>query len=138
STDQSTVLLGAGPTMRLCTWNYSSGRVPAHCYVGVATKAGAPAVKLAVPYIHQVKDTAENGNGNWACGPTSVAMSLAYFGKLDPWQEMVAGERLSAAAPQTTTMLAPLPPLTPSPTMTRTPTRTPTRPVTGADYAPYI
>src|SRR6185295_3500983 len=37
------------------------------------------------PYINQVWDTANSVNGNWACGPTSVAMVLSYYGRLDPW-----------------------------------------------------
>ena len=114
SADGPLAVLSDMPTSRLVTLDYASGTTAATRYVGVTPKAGAATVKLAVPYIHQVIDTAPEGDGNWACGPTSVAMSLAYFGKLEPWQEMVAGERLSAAAPQTTTMLAPLPPLTPS------------------------
>ncbi|MFL5735137.1 MAG: C39 family peptidase [Chloroflexia bacterium] len=138
SYDGSRAVLSDTPTTRLVTLNYRSGSVASTRYVGGSAKAGPAVVKLTVPYIHQVKDTAENGDGNWACGPTSVVMSLAYFGKLEPWRDVVAGERLEASAAHTTTLLTPLPPLTPSPTMTRTPTPTPTKPVTGADFAPYI
>ncbi len=133
SVDTSLVVLGDMPTTRLLTLNYNSGNVAATRYVGGTPKAGAPVVKLAVPYIHQVKDTAENGNGTWACGPTSVAMSLAYFGKLGPWTVQAAGDRL--AAPSTT----PAVPGAPStPISTPTAVAQPTRPVTGADFGPYI
>ena len=54
---------------------------------------GKVVVKLPVPYIHQVLDIG-GANGNWACGPTSVAMVLAYYGKLEPWQDYLA--RLAA------------------------------------------
>jgi len=46
-------------------------------------------VKLDVPYIHQVNDV-DGADGNWACGPASVLMVLAYYGKLEPWPEYVA------------------------------------------------
>ncbi len=41
-------------------------------------------VNLQVPYIHQRHDTADDFHGAWACGPTSVAMILAYYGLLEP------------------------------------------------------
>ncbi|HST03575.1 MAG TPA: C39 family peptidase [Chloroflexia bacterium] len=50
------------------------------CYV----KPGKAALTLPVPYIHQVNDIS-SADGNWACGPTSVAMVLAYYSKLQPW-----------------------------------------------------
>lgn len=129
SQDTSLVVLGDAPTTRLVTLNYSSGNVAATRYVGVGTKAGAPVVKLAIPYIHQVKDTVENGNGNWACGPTSVAMSLAYFGKLEPWTVQAARNRL--VVPATTSVV-------PGITITLTVVPQVSKPVTGADFAPYI
>ncbi|MGA7729744.1 MAG: C39 family peptidase [Chloroflexia bacterium] len=52
------------------------------CYV----KPGKPVLTLQVPFIHQVYDIV-SADGNWACGPTSVAMVLAYYGKLQPWQD---------------------------------------------------
>lgn len=126
SLDTSLVVLGDAPTTRLSTLSYDSGGVAATRYVGVTTKVGAPVVKLAVPYIHQVKDTAENGNGTWACGPTSIAMSLAYFGKLEPWATQATGDRLAVpgapgAPGETPTVVAAAP-----------------RAVTGADFGPYI
>ncbi|NWJ98362.1 MAG: C39 family peptidase [Chloroflexi bacterium] len=39
---------------------------------------------LNVPYIHQIRDTPTEFNGNWACGPTSVVMALAAYGALEP------------------------------------------------------
>lgn len=41
-------------------------------------------VLLEVPYIHQLWDTPPAFHGTWACGPTSVAMVLAYYGLLKP------------------------------------------------------
>ena len=38
-----------------------------------------------VPYIHQVYDTPDWFNGNWACGATSAMMALAYYGILPYW-----------------------------------------------------
>src|SRR5207253_10871108 len=91
---------------------------------------GRAVVRLSVPYIHQVKDLADSGNGNWACGPTSTAMALAYFGKLVPWRDQVDAARLAAPVTNTASLPAHTPAITPSPT--------PLKPVTGADFAPYI
>jgi uncharacterized protein (TIGR03382 family) len=44
-----------------------------------------PDAPLAMPYIHQVYDTPDDFNGNWACGPTSTLMAIQHFGRLDPW-----------------------------------------------------
>lgn len=41
-------------------------------------------VNLNVPYIHQMWDTPNSFDGRWACGPTSTAMVLAYYGLLEP------------------------------------------------------
>ena len=41
-------------------------------------------INLDVPYVHQVFDTEEAFDGHWACGPTSAAMVLAYYGLLEP------------------------------------------------------
>ncbi|MEO8287398.1 MAG: C39 family peptidase [Chloroflexota bacterium] len=54
-----------------------------------APKPGKTLLKLDVPYIHQVNDVS-GADGNWACGPTSVLMVLAYFGKVEPWPEYQA------------------------------------------------
>ena len=43
------------------------------------------ATDLPMPYISQLWHTGVAFNGNWACGPTSVAMVLAYYGRLNPW-----------------------------------------------------
>ena len=40
---------------------------------------------LAMPYIHQVYDTPDEFDGNWACGPTSTVMAICHWGRLDPW-----------------------------------------------------
>jgi hypothetical protein len=41
-------------------------------------------VNLSVPMVRQVWDTADDFNGNCACGPTSAVMALAYFQKIRP------------------------------------------------------
>ena len=85
------------------------------------------AVLLKVPYVHQVKDTAGSGDGNWACGPTSVVMALAYFGKIGAWsaqpQQQAVGNRVAA-----------------DPNASPTPTAVPVPPyaLTGADLGPYV
>jgi hypothetical protein len=40
-------------------------------------------VNLDVPHIHQLWDTPDGFDGHWACGPTSSAMVLAYYGLLE-------------------------------------------------------
>jgi hypothetical protein len=74
---------------------------------------GPPVVRLAVPYVHQVLDI-ESADGNWACGPTSVVMVLAYYGKLEPWPTYVVrqgrwkverGEMRASSAPVPTAIL---------------------------------
>lgn len=42
-----------------------------------------------IPYLHQRYDTPDWFDGNWACGATSAAMCLAYYGLLEPWPVMV-------------------------------------------------
>lgn len=81
---------------------------------------GPTVVKLDVPYIHQVIDFG-SADGNWACGPTSVAMVLAYYGKLEPWNEYMSGQvsnnpvlsPVNATPQPSATPLTPLSPLKP-------------------------
>ena len=40
---------------------------------------------LTMPYVHQVYDTPNDFNGNWACGPTSTLMAVQHFGRLPKW-----------------------------------------------------
>jgi len=40
---------------------------------------------LDIPYINQVYDTPDWFNGNWACGPTSAMMVIAYYKLLPKW-----------------------------------------------------
>ncbi len=57
----------------------------------INTLAGTRAIKeppradvnLNIPYVHQLWDTPEEFNGNWACGPTCVTMVLAYYNALE-------------------------------------------------------
>jgi len=43
-----------------------------------------------VPYLHQVYDTPNNFDGNWACNATSAVMTLAFYGVIDPWDTTVS------------------------------------------------
>jgi hypothetical protein len=126
SEDGTQVVLADSPTSRLVTLDVVSGQTVATRDLGGFVKSGtkytAPALKLAVPYIHQVIDVSPYGDGNWACGPTSVAMALAYYGRLEPWYVYQAREQ--AAAPNSTPATIPA---AKSPDQVR-----------GADYAPYI
>ncbi|MDQ3705988.1 MAG: C39 family peptidase [Chloroflexota bacterium] len=113
SADGSVAMLSDSPTSKLLTLDFRGGKVLASRALGFS-KVAAPAVSLAVPYIHQVNDTAASGDGNWACGPTSVAMALAYYGKLEPWETVMQGRTGAAAAPSGS------------------------RPPAGMDFAPYV
>lgn len=111
SDDGSVAMLSDVPTTKLLALDFRGGKVLTSRTMGFS-KVGAPAANLNVPYIHQVNDTSAHGDGNWACGPTSVAMALAYYGKLEPWQTVMQGR---TDAPSGST-----------------------RPPAGIDYAPYV
>jgi len=124
SQDGTKVVMSDDPATRLVTLDSDTGSVEATRYVGITARPGAARVKLAVPYIQQVNDTPNNIDGDWACGPTSVAMSLAYFGKLQPWGQTEANDNVTALG-------------LPSPSATP-PTPTPTATPQGIDYAHYV
>ncbi len=119
SEDGITAVLTDNPATRLVTLDFGAGNMLATRYVGAVPQPGAAAVKLAVPYVHQVNDTAPNGDGNWACGPTSIAMTLAYYGKLDPWPVYMAQQAVSG------TIAIQIP-------------QNSNKATSGADYAPYV
>jgi hypothetical protein len=50
--------------------------------LSTTVRDGVEAYSLYVPYINQMTDTDPALNGDCACGPTSVAMVLAYFGRV--------------------------------------------------------
>jgi uncharacterized protein YvpB len=109
------VVMSDNPATRLVTLDYATGKVSATKYVGVTPKPAAATMRLRVPYIHQVNDTVGSADGDWACGPTSVVMTLAYYGKLEPWY-VNQNNRVSGLSG----------------------TPIPTRAPVGVDYAPYI
>ncbi len=113
--DGMSVVMTDNPTTRLVTLDGATGKVVATRYLGVSPEADAEEMHLQVPYIQQVNDTSGGADGNWACGPTSVAMVLAYYGELAPWN-VYQQERLAGYPP---------------------PIATP-GPVEGAAFAPYI
>jgi hypothetical protein len=84
------------PSTRLVIVDYTSGKVAGTKWVSGPGKPGKAAVSLPVPYIHQVNDTASTADGNWACGPTSLAMTLAYYGKIEPWSRTEEGRAQAA------------------------------------------
>lgn len=86
---------------------------------------GPITLKLPVPYIHQVIDLGQV-DGNWACGPTSIAMVLAYFGKLPPWPEYQASQ-----SPGVSATAVPAGALRVSPRITRTT-------ASDTDFVPYV
>lgn len=45
----------------------------------------APFDSLDIPYIHQVYDTPDWFNGNWACAPTTALMAIIYYRRLPHW-----------------------------------------------------
>lgn len=59
-------------------------RMPKSILKPAANTFGNPVVNRTVPYIHQLWDTADSFNGNWACGATSAVMALSYYRKLTP------------------------------------------------------
>jgi hypothetical protein len=87
-------------------------------------KPGKTVLKLDVPYIHQVMDVG-GADGNWACGPTSVVMVLAYYGRLEPWRDyMLDPPAIEAAA-----MVTAGPSITP---------RSSEQSQVAVDFAPYV
>ncbi len=48
-------------------------------------------VNIEVPYIHQIRMTPDDFNGNWACGPTAATMVAAFYGKLSPRNDVFGG-----------------------------------------------
>lgn len=120
SADGTTAVLTDNPATRLVTLDYKAASMVSARNVGAAPQPGKAAVKLAVPYVHQVNDTSGYGDGNWACGPTSIVMSLAYYGKLDPWPAYVAQQPVSG-----TIAIQQIP-------------QPNSKGISGADYAPYV
>lgn len=86
-----------GVATRLVTLDTSSGNLVRSRTVGSAPAADKqPVQDLPLPYVNQIWDTGVAFNGNWACGPTTVAMVLAYYGRLAPWPFSAGQARVSA------------------------------------------
>ena len=87
SADSRYVVLAdaTGPANMLVTLDTATGAVVRTRYVGSPPKAGAAVKDLPMPYISQLWHTGVGFDGNWACGPTSIDMVLAYYGRLAPW-----------------------------------------------------
>lgn len=99
SLDGTQAVLADTPNSRLVTVNFASGTVADTRNLKASpTQPGASVVKLSVPYIHQVNDVAAVADGNWACGPTSVAMVLAFYNRLVPWSVYSAAQAEDVSA----------------------------------------
>ncbi len=98
SNDGRYVVMGAasGATTSLITFDTATGRTVRSRGVGSALTASKEVQNLPIPYISQLWDTDSGFNGNWACGPTTVAMVLSYYGRLTPWPLPASKVRLSA------------------------------------------
>jgi hypothetical protein len=96
-------------------------------------RPGKIVLKLDVPYIHQVMDIG-SADGDWACGPTSVAMVLAYYGKLDPWDEYAARQVASPGVGSQVSGVG-VSSLDPAPDTRHL---TPGRSAIASSYAPYV
>jgi hypothetical protein len=98
SNDGRYVIMGAasGATTSLITFDTATGRTVRSRGVGTAPTAGKEVKNLPIPYISQLWDTETGFNGNWACGPTTVAMVLSYYGRLTPWPLPANKARVSA------------------------------------------
>ncbi len=86
----------SGPTTHLVTFDTTNGAIVRWRTVGQAGKPARVATDLAVPYISQIWHLGNAFDGNWACGPTSIAMVLAYYGRLAPWPFPAKQVRVSA------------------------------------------
>lgn len=57
---------------------------------GTSWPSPHPGGDMAMPYIHQVYDTPDEFNGNWACGPTSTLMCVQHHNRLAAWPVTVS------------------------------------------------
>lgn len=78
------LVLSLGPSIGQPGVHAEARAKPASATAPQIGLTGNPVVNLAVPYVHQVWDTADTFDGNWACGATSAVMALAYYRKLTP------------------------------------------------------
>ncbi|HEX8229046.1 MAG TPA: C39 family peptidase [Chloroflexia bacterium] len=101
---------------------------------------GEVIVQLPVPYVHQVLDIG-GADGNWACGPTSLVMVLAYYGKLDVWSDYMAQQgtvtTTATILPTVTRIPGSSSQVTPA-RVTGTRVATPGTIVGGRNFAPYV
>ncbi|MDQ2805507.1 MAG: C39 family peptidase [Chloroflexota bacterium] len=128
SDDSRYALLAAadGVATRLVTLDTSTGNLVRSRAVGSAPAADKQPVRdLPLPYVNQIWDTGVAFNGNWACGPTTVAMVLAYYGRLAPWPFSDGQARVSAQDRLIAHSV-------PTATVTATPTRKPSTPAATA------
>ena len=76
-----------GAAMTIQAWDGTMPSVESESASVVPTYELMTDVKVVgtVPYIHQVYDTPDDFNGNWACGATSAMMGIEYYGVLPYW-----------------------------------------------------
>ncbi len=79
----------AGEELTVAAWKDEASVVAGATRAIAAESGGITLAQMrvigAVPYLHQVYDTPNWFDGNWACGATSAAMGLAYYGVLPYW-----------------------------------------------------
>jgi hypothetical protein len=75
------------PAPEALSWGRNLPSIPTPWHFGDVTprQPSKPVVSLTIPYVHQAWDTPDDfPYGGGACGPTSLTMALAFFGKLTP------------------------------------------------------
>jgi len=89
---QGNIAFGTAGKIKKGTWQKNNAlwkqEVPAPPGKGGNASTGEPipmagatnVIISGVPTVHQVYDTPEWMNGNWACGATAASMALAYYG----------------------------------------------------------
>jgi hypothetical protein len=92
--DPSASLMGKGIDIVSLPEPVRSRSLPCDCdYLSQAGERADEATMTnisGVPYIHQLYDTPEWFNGDWACGPTSCLMVVQYYRKLPFWLTRVS------------------------------------------------
>jgi hypothetical protein len=81
------------PSPESLAWGRNAFGIPAPWHFGDVPPRPAPkaVVRLNIPYLSQVWDAPDTWDGSGSCGPASLTMILAFFGKLGPQPATVTG-----------------------------------------------